>query len=108
MSHLVQTPAQDAYGLLHGAPRGVDQSGSCAEEGLSFACLVLLQTCCVWPDTPYTAVYFRHCISYLPVMHLELMLQFVAFGKTAALQCCLPHALSCVQSQEILGGSSSP
>jgi len=102
----VQTTAQDAYGLLHGAPRGVDQSGSCAEEGLSFACLVL-QTCCVWPDTPCTAAYFLHGMSYLPIMHLEQMLLFVAFGKTAALQCCLQHAISLMQSQVILGGSSS-
>jgi len=107
VTHLVQTTAQDAYGLLHGAPRGVDQSGSCAEEGPSSACLVLLQTCCVWPETPCTAVHFLYGMGYLPIMHLEQMLPSVAFGKTAALQCSLQHVISFMQSQVVLGSSIS-
>ncbi len=69
--------------------------------------LVMLHTCCVWPDTPYTAVYSLRGMGYLPVMHLGQMLPCVAYGKTAALQCCLQHALSCMQSQVILGGAAA-
>lgn len=36
---VMQTATQDAYGLLHGTPRGADQSSSCAEEGISVTCV---------------------------------------------------------------------
>jgi len=46
-------------------------------------------------------------MGYLPIMHLEQMLLFVAFDKTAALQCSLQHVISFMQSQVVLGGSIS-